>query len=427
LKVVVVGAGAREHALIRKLGSESAVDEVLAVGTNAGIAQDAEVLAKSFGDVQATSGLIESVRPDLVVIGPEAPLVAGLSDMLVTAGINVFGPCAAAARLESSKVFAKEVMAKAGVSTAQAHSCDSLAQVETALASRQPPFVVKDDSLAAGKGVVVTSDLDTALDHARVVLTGGSTVLVEDFLVGEEASLFFVCDGTNAVPLMPSRDHKRLKTGDLGPNTGGMGSYSPLQQFPMARAHELVEQIALPVLAKMKYRGIPFTGLLYAGLMVNGDDVKIVEFNARFGDPETQSVLLLMKSSLSEFLLAAAEGDVRAAQEPQWLPSAALTVVMAAPGYPEQPEVGAEITGLDRANALEGVEVYHAGTRPLAGGGPLETDKAEVNGGRVLSVSAVGVDLAQARARAYAGVESIEFEGAQYRQDIGEQPNSNIE
>ena len=419
MRVVVVGSGAREHALIRKLSAENSVNEVLAVGANAGIANDAEILAPEFHDVRDTVDQIKKARVNLVVIGPEAPLVSGLADSLRAVGIKTFGPNAAASQLESSKLFAKQVMAAANVATAHATKCDSYEAVEAALASRVAPFVVKDDSLASGKGVVVTEDLATALDHARAVLSAGKSVLVEDFLPGVEASLFFVCDGSEAVPLMPARDHKRLLSGDLGPNTGGMGAYAPLPDFSIDRSNDLVAEIARPILTEMRNRGTPFVGLLYAGLMVNEHEINIVEFNVRFGDPETQPVLALMTSSLGELLLAAATEDLKSAQRPEWSQESALTVVMAAPGYPDSPLLGGEVSGLARAARAPNVTVLHAGTGRTSSNAPSSNDLAIVTGGRVLSVTAVGDDLAQARSRAYHAVDLIDFDGAQYRTDIG--------
>ncbi len=433
-----MGSGAREHALIRKFQAETQVDQVLAVGTNAGIAQDVEVLKPDFDEVRSTVDLIVPTRPDLVVIGPEAPLVAGLADALRAAGVNTFGPSAQAARLESSKAFAKEVMAQAGVATARATYCESLDAVEGVLASQVPPYVVKDDSLAAGKGVLVTDDVLAAVDHARSVLLAGNKVLIEDFLQGKEASVFFVCDGKSAVPLQPMRDHKRLLAGDRGPNTGGMGSYAPLDDFLLDRADALVDEIAKPILIEMERRGTPFVGVLYAGLMVddgsnldtagkaknlgaavNGAAINVVEFNVRFGDPETQSVLRLMDSSLSELLWSAAQGDIDSASSPTWVDASALTVVMAAAGYPENPITGARISGLQLASQVPGVQIYHAGTKSSGGLADTSHDTAIASGGRVLSVSALGADLAQARERAYRAVSSIHFDGAQYRDDIG--------
>jgi phosphoribosylamine--glycine ligase len=434
-----VGSGAREHALIRKFQAETQVDQVLAVGTNAGIAQEVEVLKPDFEEVRSTVDLIVPTKPDLVVIGPEAPLVAGLTDALRAAGVNTFGPSAQAARLESSKAFAKEVMAHAGVATARATYCESLEAVEGALASQVPPYVVKDDALAAGKGVLVTNDVLAAIEHARSVFLAGNKVLIEDFLPGKEASIFFICDGKSAVPLQPVRDHKRLLAGDRGPNTGGMGSYAPLSDFSLDQADALVDEIANPILVEMQRRGTPFVGVLYAGLMVDdssnldmtgitknlstavkiGAQVKVVEFNVRFGDPETQSVLRLMDSPLSELLLSAARGDIDSAARPSWASAAAMTVVMAAAGYPERPITGAQISGLQRASQVPGVHIYHAGTKSSASTTDTRHDIATVSGGRVLSISALGADLAEARERAYQAVSSIDFDGAQYRDDIG--------
>jgi phosphoribosylamine--glycine ligase len=396
--------------LIKKFKSESEVNEVLAVGGNAGIALEAELLANDFANIPHTAELISSVNPDLVVVGPEAPLVAGLADELARVGVRVFGPFAEAAALESSKAFAKSVMSSAGVATAAADRCTSLSEVEAALAARPGPYVVKDDALASGKGVVVTEDHAEALAHAKEVLSNSGCVLIEDFLAGKEASLFFVCDGERALPLLPSRDHKRLLDDDLGPNTGGMGAYAPLADFTSADADKLIDSVATPVLAEMKKRGSPFKGLLYAGLMLDGGTARIVEFNVRFGDPETQAVLALMNSSLAVLLAAAADVDLVSCAPPRWADGSAVTVVMAAPGYPASPELGGLITGLSEAQMSPQVVITHAGT--------TDVSAPRVNGGRVLSVTATGPTLQSARESAYRGVSKIDFAGRQYRSDI---------
>ncbi|MBM3722904.1 MAG: phosphoribosylamine--glycine ligase [Actinobacteria bacterium] len=410
MKVVVVGSGAREHALIKKFKSESEVSEVFAVGENAGIAADAEVLASDFTNIKETVISISKARPDLVVVGPEAPLVAGLVDSLANAGVRTFGPSAKAAELESSKAFAKSVMHSAGVATALASRCTDLDEAKQALLTRKPPYVVKDDALASGKGVVVTEDERQALAHAKEVLLGSGCVLVEDFLPGKEASLFFICDGESALPLIPARDHKRLLDGDLGPNTGGMGAYAPLPDFTSADASRLIEEVAHPILGEMNKRGVAFKGLLYAGLMLDGGSARIVEFNVRFGDPETQSVLPLMSSSLANLLVAAADGDLTSVNAPQWSDAAAVTVVLAADGYPSSPKAGAQISGLVEAATVPNVIVTHAGT--------TNVNAPRVNGGRVLSITATGESAERARDSAYRAVSKIKFEGMQYRGDI---------
>ena len=406
----MVGSGAREHALIKKFKSEPEVAHVLAVGENAGIAADAEVVVSDFADTQATVLKISKARPDLVVVGPEAPLVAGLVDGLVAAGVRTFGPTAKAAQLESSKAFAKSVMSSAGVATALASKCANLDEVKQALLMREPPYVVKDDALASGKGVVVTKDEAQALAHAQEVLRGSGCVLVEDFLSGKEASLFFVCDGNSAVPLLPARDHKRLLDGDLGPNTGGMGAFAPLADLTDDDASRLIEEVARPILGEMNKRGLSFKGLLYAGLMLDGGQARIVEFNVRFGDPETQSVMALMKSSLANLLVAAADGDLSSSEKPQWSKNAAVTVVLAADGYPSSPKAGAYISGLSEAAAMPNVVVTHAGT--------TDVKAPRVSGGRVLSITATGENVDLACEGAYGAVSKIDFEGMQYRSDI---------
>jgi len=348
----------------------------------------------------------------LVVVGPEAPLVAGVADAVRDAGIACFGPSAAAARLEGSKAFAKEVMAQAGVPTAASRTCDDLDQVAAALAELGAPHVVKEDGLAAGKGVVVTDDIDAALAHARACLgRPGGRVVVEDYLDGPEVSLFCLCDGTDVVPLAPAQDFKRIGDGDTGPNTGGMGAYSPLPWAPPGLAEEVVATVARPTVAQMARRGTPFTGILYCGLALTSRGVRVVEFNVRFGDPETQVVLARLATPLAGLLTAAATGRLAAHPPLRWHDEAAVTVVVASSGYPGTPRTGDPITGIDDAQALPGVHVLHAGTA-------LRDGALVSAGGRVLSVVGTGTDLAAARTAAYAGVARIGLAGSQHRTDI---------
>ncbi len=414
MKVLVVGSGAREHALIGGLLADDDVTEVVAAPGNAGIARDVRTVAVDVLDGGAVADLAVAEGADLVVIGPEAPLVAGVADAVRDRGIACFGPSAAAARLEGSKAFAKQVMAEAGVPTALAHVCTTVDEVEHALAELGPPYVVKDDGLAAGKGVVVTDDLDAAVAHARACLArgGDAQVVVEEFLDGAEVSLFAITDGTVVLPLQPAQDFKRAGDGDAGPNTGGMGAYAPL---PWA-APDLVEQVTArvlrPMVEAMHRRGTPFAGLLYAGLALTSRGVRVVEFNARFGDPETQVVLANLCTPLGSLLQAAATGTLDRLPPLAWRPGFAVTVVIAASGYPDAPRSGDVVDGLERAGELVDVDVFHAGTT-LRDDGALAT-----SGGRVLSVTARADTLAQARERAYEAVDLIHIEGSHHRRDI---------
>ncbi|EME37309.1 Phosphoribosylamine-glycine ligase [Kocuria palustris PEL] len=425
MKILVIGSGGREHAIVRTLLRDPAVREVHAAPGNAGISREVPVHPVDPQDPAAVLALTRTIGADLVVVGPEAPLVVGVADALRAEGIDVFGPSAEAARLEGSKAFAKEVMDKAGVPTAQARTCTTEQQVQDALDAFGAPHVVKDDGLAAGKGVVVTEDRQAAAAHALACLEAGSTVVIEQFLDGPEVSLFVICDGTEAVALTPAQDFKRIFDGDEGPNTGGMGAYTPLPWLPAGFADEVVATVARPVLEEMARRGTPFNGVLFCGLAVTSEGLKVIEFNVRFGDPETQSVLARLVSPLGQLLKAAAQG--RLAQEQaspddgplplRWSPSSSVNVVVASAGYPGTVRTGDPITGIEEAEALEGVEVIHAGT---AHGTGAQDGAVLSSGGRVLSVVALGDDLAQARARAYQGVELIRLEGSQHRTDIAE-------
>ena len=425
MKILVIGSGGREHAIVRTLLRDPAVREVHAAPGNAGISRDAPVHPVDAQDPAAVLALTRSIGADLVVIGPEAPLVAGVADALRAEGIDVFGPSAQAARLEGSKAFAKEVMEQAGVPTAQARTCTTEQQVQDALDEFGAPHVVKDDGLAAGKGVVVTEDRQAALAHALACLEAGSAVVIEDHLDGPEVSLFVLCDGTEAVALTPAQDFKRIHDGDQGPNTGGMGAYTPLPWLPAGFADEVVATVARPVLEEMARRGTPFNGVRFCGLAVTAEGLKVIEFNVRFGDPETQSVLARLESPLGQLLQAAARGELAQQQASpddgplplRWSPRSSVNVVVASAGYPGTVRTGDPITGIEQAEALEGVEVIHAGT---AHGTGAQDDQVLSAGGRVLSVVALGDDLAQARERAYRGVELIGLQGSQHRTDIAE-------
>ncbi|HWV78597.1 MAG TPA: phosphoribosylamine--glycine ligase [Isoptericola sp.] len=419
MKILVVGTGAREHAIVHALAGEPAdgaapAHELHAAPGNPGMAAQATLHPVDANDGRAVAALARTLGVDLVVVGPEAPLVAGVADAVREAGIPVFGPSAEAARLEGSKAFAKDVMAAAAVPTAMAHVCTTVEQVADALDAFGAPYVVKDDGLAAGKGVVVTSDRDAALAHAREALQArgdDGTVVVEEYLDGPEVSLFCLCDGATVVPMVPAQDFKRVGDDDAGPNTGGMGAYTPLDWAPSGLVAEVVDRIAQPTVDEMARRGTPFSGVLYVGLALTSRGTRVVEFNARFGDPEIQAVLARLRTPLSGVLLAAATGRLDGIEPLRWSEDAVVNVVVASQGYPESPRKGDPITGIDDAEALDGVHVLHAGTAVV--------DGALVSaGGRVLSVVGRGADLAAARAASYAGVEKIALDGSHHRSDI---------
>ncbi|MDT7695363.1 MAG: phosphoribosylamine---glycine ligase, partial [Pseudonocardiales bacterium] len=375
---------------------------------NAGTQGVAEQLGlPEVSDPAEVTALARRWAADLVVIGPEVPLVAGAADAVRAEGIACFGPSAAAARIEGSKTFAKDVMAAAGVPTAHAETVDNPAHLDAALARFGPTFVVKDDGLAAGKGVVVSPDLDLARAHAMTLLDGGHPVLLESFLDGPEMSLFCLVDGLTVVPLLPAQDFKRVGDGDIGPNTGGMGAYTPLPWADFGLVDDVVTRIVAPVVAELDRRGVPFNGLLYAGIALTSTGPQVVEFNARFGDPETQAVLALLRTPLATLLNAAATGTLAEQPELDWAPGAAVAVVVAADGYPGTPRFGDVITGADAEGVL------HAGTRRRDDGAVVSA------GGRVLSVIGTGEDLAAARAEAYRRVAEIKLPGSHYRSDIG--------
>ena len=407
VKILVIGSGAREHALLRALDRDPSVIELHVAPGNAGTNGLATPHALAVGDPAAIAELATKLAVDLVVIGPEVPLVAGAADAVRAAGIAAFGPSAAAARIEGSKAFAKDVMAAAKVPTAMAISVTDPAAVDAALDRIGTPYVVKDDGLAAGKGVVVTTDRSAAVAHAKEVVAAGHPVLIESYLAGPEVSLFAICDGERAVPLVPAQDFKRVADDDQGPNTGGMGAYAPLPWAPTNLIERVKAEVLDPVLAEMARRGCPFSGLLYAGLVLTPTGPQVIEFNCRFGDPETQVVLELLDTPLAGLLKASADGDLSAFSSLDWRPGFAVTVVIAAENYPGPPVRGDVISGAD------GEGVLHAGTA-------LDDDGSMLSaGGRVLSVLGTGASLAAARSLVYERVSSISLRGAHFRTDIG--------
>ena len=402
VRVLVVGSGAREHALCLALAADPVVTALVCAPGNAGTAMVAEQRPLAVGDPAAVAALATAVRADLVVIGPEVPLVAGAADAVRSAGIACFGPSAAAARIEGSKAFAKDVMAAAGVPTAASRTCSTPTEAAAALDQFGPPYVVKDDGLAAGKGVLVTADRAAALAHAEAC----GTVVVEEFLAGPEVSLFCLTDGSAVRPLLPAQDFKRAGDGDTGPNTGGMGAYAPLDWAPAGLVDDVLATVVRPTLAELAARGAPFAGLLYTGLALTARGPRVVEFNARFGDPETQVVLALLETPLAGLLRAAATGTLADHPPLRWRDGYAVTVVLAALGYPDQPRGGDVLTGADLPGVL------HAGTRRRDDGAVVSA------GGRVVDVVAIGDTLAAARDSAYTLLGKIHLDGAHFRTDI---------
>jgi phosphoribosylamine---glycine ligase len=404
LKVLLIGSGGREHALAAALNRDTTLEELHVAPGNPGIAEIALCHEINTDDNGAVVALAEKLGIDLVVVGPEKPLVNGLADALSKAKIACFGPSKAAAQLEGSKDFAKQVMRDAGVPTAKSFTCINRAEIEKALDSFGAPYVVKHDGLAAGKGVVVTNDRDEAIEHALQ----STQVVIEEFLDGPEVSLFGISDGKTVIAMQPAQDFKRAFDGDLGPNTGGMGAYSPLPWAPDEIMAEVLTQVLNPTVKEMAARGTPFVGLLYAGLALTARGTRVIEFNARFGDPETQVLLPRLKTPLAQLLFAAATSKLENFQELEWSEQSAVTVVLASEGYPSQPKSGDIITGI-RTNSNS--SVFHAGTQ-------LRDGVLRSSGGRVLSVTGLGSDLTQARDAAYRTISRISLPGSHYRRDI---------
>jgi phosphoribosylamine--glycine ligase len=415
LKVLVVGGGGREHAIVRALKRSSASPEVLCAPGNAGIAADARCLEIGAGDVEMLVSAASDEGVELVIVGPEAPLVAGAVDALEARGIAAFGPSAEAARIEGSKLYAKELMDEAGVPTASHTVLRSHEEATEHLAGGSYPAVLKADGLAAGKGVIICEDEGQAREAADVFFRerrfGETEVVLEEFLDGEELSLLALCDGENVLPLAPARDYKRIFDGDEGPNTGGMGSFSPVPGFDAAETKRIAESVHRPVVYAMARRGVPYRGVLYAGLMITADGPKVLEFNCRFGDPETQAVLPRLRSDLLDLCMGSREQGGLAGLDAEFGDDWAVTVVLASAGYPESSSKGDVISGLEEAAAMEGVEVTHAGTA-------REGDDVVTAGGRVLNVTGLGETPTDARRRAYDAAERITFDGKQMRTDI---------
>jgi phosphoribosylamine---glycine ligase len=410
VRILVLGSGAREHAIVTALLRENAGHDITVAPGNAGIAREVSVVSLDTTNGELVARFAADNDIELVVIGPEAPLVAGVADRVRQVGIPVFGPGKAAAQLEGSKTFAKRIMQEAGVPTGRAVRAATIAEVTTALEGYGAPYVVKADGLAAGKGVLVTEDRDAAVAHAEYWLGHGG-VLVEEFLSGPEVSLFLLSDGQDVLPLSPAQDFKRLQDGDRGPNTGGMGAYSPLPWLPDGFVDDVIDTVALPTVRKLAAEGTPFVGLLYCGLVLTSAGIRVIEFNARFGDPETQVVLPRLATPLSGLMLAAATGGLGKLPYPKFSDEVAVAVVLASEGYPDGAEVGRPITGLDEAAVVPGVRLAFAATA-------LSDGRFVTTGGRVLSVVATAGDFATARSRAYRALDAIGLEGGQYRTDI---------
>jgi phosphoribosylamine---glycine ligase len=416
MNVLLIGSGGREHALAWKLRTSPLLNKLYCAPGNGGIADMAECVALAVADHAAVMRFCKDNDIGLVVIGPEAPLVAGLVDDLSTTGIKCFGPMRAAAKLEASKGYTKDLAREYGIPTAAYERFTDATAAKAYLGDKDLPIVVKADGLAAGKGVMICAtraEADTAIDACFSGAFGkaGAEIVVEEFLEGEEASFFALVDGRTVLPLIAAQDHKRVGDGDTGPNTGGMGAYSPATVMAPAIIKRTMDEIITPTVAAMAARGTPFQGVLFAGLMITAEGPKLIEYNVRFGDPETQVLMMRLKSDLLPALLATADGTLDAIAL-EWSSEAALTVVLAANGYPGAPELGSEIKGLDAAAATEGVEIFHAGTK-------REGDRILANGGRVLNVTARATTVAEAKTRAYAAIAKIDWPGGFCRSDIG--------
>ena len=404
MKVLLIGSGGREHALAKALRQDPELEELHAAPGNPGIAEYATLHDVDLESNNLLVKLAQDLQVDLVVVGPEKPLVNGVADALRKIGIATFGPSAMAAKLEGSKDFAKQVMHDAGVPTARSFTCTTKAEIESALDTFGAPYVVKHDGLAAGKGVVVTDDRQLALDHAYL----SPRVVIEEFLDGPEVSLFGISDGTTILAMQPAQDFKRVGDGDAGPNTGGMGAYSPLPWAPSDIVEQTLLQVLRPTIAEMRARDTPFVGLLYAGLALTSRGLRVIEFNARFGDPETQVLLPRLKTPLASLLYRAATENLATDGPLEWSDEAAVTVVLAAEDYPAAPKIGDPITGIQ---SIEGADVYQAGTK-------IQDGTLHSAGGRVLSVTGLGATLTEARVKAYEAIAKISLRGAHYRRDI---------
>jgi phosphoribosylamine--glycine ligase len=416
MNLLLLGSGGREHALAWKIADSPLVDRLYCAPGNAGIARNAELVALDLADHAGVVDFCKARGVDFVVVGPEGPLVAGIVDDLEAQGIKTFGPRKAAARLEGSKAFTKELCRAHAIPTAEFARFTGAAPAKAYVREKGAPIVVKADGLAAGKGVVVAETIAEAEAAIDMMISGGlgaagAEIVIEECLTGEEASFFALCDGETAIALATAQDHKRAFDEDRGPNTGGMGAYSPAPVMTQALCHRTMDEIVLPTLAAMKAMGAPFQGVLYAGLMITADGPKLVEFNVRFGDPECQVLMLRLKSDLVPALIAARDGVLKNF-DLRWHQDFALDVVMAAKGYPGNYAKGSVIEGLDAAGAIDGVEIFHAGTR-------AEGEEILANGGRVLNVCALGASVEEARSRAYAAVEKIRWPEGFWRRDIG--------
>ncbi|MCB1483480.1 MAG: phosphoribosylamine--glycine ligase [Hyphomicrobiaceae bacterium] len=416
MNVLLIGSGGREHALAWAMTASPLLEKLYCAPGNAGIAEHAECVTLDVEDHDAVVAFCRANAVDFVVIGPEAPLVSGLGDALEKAGIAYFGPNAAAARLEGSKGFTKDLCAQFNIPTAAYGRFADAASALAYLEGKTLPIVIKADGLAAGKGVIIATSMAEARDAVEACFGGafgaaGAEVVIEEFLEGEEASFFALCDGTHALALASAQDHKRVGNGDTGLNTGGMGAYSPAPVMTAEVAKRTMDEIILPTVAAMRSRGTPFRGVLFAGLMITKDGPKLIEYNVRFGDPETQVLMMRLRSDILAALRATADGTLSKV-DPKWSDDVALTVVMAANGYPGTPEKGTEIKGLAQAARVDGVQIFHAGTKSDGG-------RILANGGRVLNVTARGSSVADAQAHAYAAINKIDWPGGFCRNDIG--------
>ncbi len=416
MRILVVGGGGREHALCWAISASPLCTKLYCAPGNAGIAQVAECIAVGAEDIAGQVALAQRLKIDFVVIGPDAPLVAGMADGFAAAGLKVFGPSKAAAQLEGSKSFTKELCRRHNIPTAAYERFTDLDKAIAYIKTQGVPIVVKADGLAAGKGVIVAETVEQAIDAVRDMLAGnrfgaaGASVVIEEFMAGEEVSLFALCDGEHVLPLVAAQDHKRAFDGDKGPNTGGMGAYSPVPLFDQAMFERSMREIILPTVRGMKAEGVPFKGVLYAGLMIDGNGPRLVEYNCRFGDPECQVLMMRLKSDIVPALIACADGGLDHL-DLRWSDQAALTVILATRGYPDAYKNGSEIRGLAEAGKVEGVEIFHAGTK-------ADGSRILANGGRVLNVTAMAPTVEEARTRAYRAVDLIDWPEGFYRRDI---------